>query len=62
MSEPEIETLDEAVHAGWNAFDVWRQTVHEPRRERRGADGLGRNAAQAEERDQLALEFQNAHL
>ena len=64
MSRSDVKASDEAASDGWSAFEVWHQTIHEPRRQRRGKDDLGRRAAQV---DNDSVQFvvdalQKAHL
>jgi len=63
MNGSETKSLEESEHAGWSAFDVWRRTVHEPRRQRHRSDDPSRRAAQVAEPIQLVAEaLQKAHL
>jgi hypothetical protein len=61
MSGSEVKA-SEPAH-GWSAFEVWRQTIQEPRRRRARID-LGRKTAQVEnESVQLVADaLQKAHL
>jgi hypothetical protein len=63
MSGSEVKA-SELTSDGWSAFEVWRQTIHEPRRQRRKTIDLSRRAAQVDsEPVQLVVDaFQKAHL
>jgi hypothetical protein len=63
MSGSEVKT-NELTSDGWSAFEVWRQTIHEPRRQRRKTIDLSRRTAQVDNEPVqfVADAFQKAHL
>jgi hypothetical protein len=64
MSGSDVRASDELASEGWSTFEVWRQTIHEPRRQRRRTIDLSRRPAQVEnEPVQFVVDaLQKAHL